>query len=88
MRYFQKMDFYAKLEAAAAIFCLTLALNLFFGYLRAKTKKLSFKWFLYIHLPIPFIFASRMLAHLNFRYIPIFVVAALLGQVLGGKLQS
>jgi hypothetical protein len=81
------MDFYSRVEAVAAIFCLTLTLNLFFGYLRAKTRKFSLKWFLYIHLPIPFIFLSRVLSHLDIRYVPIFAVAAVLGQLWGSKLQ-
>jgi hypothetical protein len=62
-------------------------LNLPFGHLRAKTKKLSLKWFLCIHLPIPIIFLGRFLSHLDFRYIPIFVVAAIIGQIWGGKLE-
>ena len=35
-----------------------LVLNLPFGYLRMNTRKLSFMWFVYIHLPIPAEFSS------------------------------
>jgi hypothetical protein len=75
-----------KLYAILALFIFTLIINLPFGYFRAKTKKYSLLWFLYIHIPIPLIFVARTFSHIEFRYIPIFVMAALAGQILGGKL--
>jgi len=75
-----------KLYAILALFVFTLLINLPFGYLRAKTKKYSSLWFLYIHIPIPLIFVARTFSHIEFKYIPIFVLAALAGQILGGKL--
>jgi hypothetical protein len=74
----------AVLVTGIAIF--TVLLNLPFGYLRKGVRKFSFKWFLYIHLPIPFIFLARITAHLDFRYVPIFVAAAVAGQVLGARI--
>ncbi|MDA8091863.1 MAG: hypothetical protein M0Z61_16790 [Nitrospiraceae bacterium] len=68
------------------LFLFTVVLNLPFGFLRAKVKKFSVKWFLYIHLPIPLIFLGRRMSHLDYRYIPVFVAAALIGQISGGKL--
>ncbi len=65
---------------------MTCMLNLPFGFMRGKARKYSLKWFLYIHLPIPLIFLARTYSHLDYRYIPLFVGAAVLGQVLGGKL--
>jgi hypothetical protein len=38
-------------------------------------------------LPIPIIFLGRLFSHLDFRYVPIFLLAAVLGQVWGGKLE-
>jgi len=70
----------------AGIATLTILINLPFGYLRKGVRKFSFKWFLYIHIPIPFIFLARVSAHLDFRYIPIFVAAAIAGQVLGARI--
>lgn len=75
-----------KLYAILALFVFTLLINLPFGYLRAKKKKYSSLWFLYIHIPIPLIFVARTFSHIEFKYIPIFVLAALAGQILGGKL--
>jgi len=81
------MDITSKLAVITALFSLTIMINLFFGHLRNKTKKFSLNWFLCIHLPIPLIFFARVSSHLSFRYIPLFVVAALTGQILGGKIE-
>lgn len=81
------MDFISNHSLVIGLFLLTFMLNLPFGYFRAKEKKFSFKWFLYIHLPIPFIIFVRIASHLDIRYIPLFVFAALIGQVIGGKLE-
>lgn len=61
-------------------------LNVPFGYLRGKEKKFSLKWFLYIHLPIPFIFLLRRYTGVTFHYIPIIVMGAVLGQIVGARL--
>jgi len=81
------MDFTSIIVRVGMLFAATLLVNLPFGYLRKKTTRFSFKWFLCIHLPIPFIFLARVLSHLDFRYIPFFVVAAVLGQIWGGKVE-
>lgn len=84
---FFHMDFGAKLALVTGLFSLTFMLNLTFGYMRGKTRRLSLSWFLCIHLPIPIIFLGRFLSHLDLRYIPIFVLAALMGQIWGGRLE-
>ena len=81
------MDFSSKTALVAGIFVLTFVLNLYFGFLRRKTKKFSLKWFLCIHLPIPVIFLARVFSNIDFRYIPIFLLAAVTGQILGGRLE-
>ena len=63
-------------------------LNLPFGYLRAPAKKFSVKWFAYIHLPIPFIIVLRLFAGMSYRIIPLLIVAAIAGQVVGGKFNT
>ncbi len=54
---------------------------------RARSKKYSFKWFLFIHIPIPFIFIARTLTHIDIKFVPLFAFAAVVGQILGGKLE-
>lgn len=61
-------------------------LNLPFGYLRGKSKKFSFQWFLYIHLPIPFVIVFRLLAGFSMKIVPIVLAASILGQVVGARL--
>ncbi len=80
------MDFYNKFDVLV-LFIFTLMINLPFGYARAKTKKYSLRWFLYIHIPIPIIFIARTISHIDIKYIPIFAFAAISGQILGGKLE-
>jgi hypothetical protein len=80
------MDYSSRSVAIAIICIVTFALNLFFGYFRARTKKYSFKWFLYIHLPIPVVIVARLYAQLDYRVIPVFLVAAVAGQIIGGRI--
>jgi len=63
----------------------TFVINIPFGYLRAGQKKLSFRWFLYIHLPVPLVILVRYLFELGFEIItyPFLVAAFFLGQAFG-----
>lgn len=69
---------------------LVFILNIPFGYWRANTKKLSFQWFLAIHIPVPFVIILRILSHLGWKFItyPVLVGAFFLGQFVGGKLHN
>ncbi|WP_163708560.1 hypothetical protein [Mangrovibacterium lignilyticum] len=62
-------------------------LNLPFGALRGRERKYSFKWFLYIHLPIPFVILLRIYSDIGFALYtyPILVGAFFGGQVIGRK---
>ena len=42
-------------------------------------------WFVYIHVPIPFVFVLRKYAGLDYRVIPVIVIGAIAGQFLGGR---
>lgn len=65
----------------------TFLLNLPFGWLRRNEKKFSFKWFLYIHLPIPLIIALRIWLHINPWFIPLIIAVAVAGQAIGARLK-
>jgi hypothetical protein len=84
---FFTMDLQSKFYSILLLFFLTLLINLPFGFARAKSKRYSFRWFLYIHMPIPVIFIIRTLSHIEMKYIPFFAFAAVLGQIIGGKLE-
>ncbi|HAM53802.1 MAG TPA: hypothetical protein DCP92_25065 [Nitrospiraceae bacterium] len=80
------MDFFSKLLFVTLLFSVTAIINLPFGFFRKRENRYSGKWFLYIHIPIPFIILIRVLSHLDFKYIPLFVLAAVMGQVWGGRI--
>jgi hypothetical protein len=81
------MDLHSKTVTILLLCAFTVFINLPFGYVRAKTKRYSLRWFLYIHIPIPLILIVRTMSHIEFQYIPILVLAAITGQILGGKLE-
>lgn len=62
-------------------------INIPFGRLRSKVKKFSWRWFAYIHLPIPFIALPRILLGISFYFIPLFLVASVAGQIAGSKIK-
>ncbi|MEW6053306.1 MAG: hypothetical protein AB1552_05880 [Nitrospirota bacterium] len=81
------MEFHNKMYAVLLLLLFTLLINLPFGYARAKSRRFSFRWFLYIHVPIPIIFIARTISHIEFKYLPLLALAAIIGQVVGGKLE-
>jgi hypothetical protein len=82
-----QMELGAKLALVSGLFNLSFMLNLPMGFLRGKTRKYSLSWILCIHLSIPVIYLGRLFSGLDFRYIPIFLAAAVLGQIWGGKME-
>lgn len=81
------MDFAPKLALVLGLFSLTFMLNVPFGFLRSKTRKFSLNWILCVHGPIPIVILGRLFSQLDAMYIPIFISAAVFGQIWGGKLE-
>lgn len=79
------MDIGAKLALVVGLFSSSFILNVPMGFLRSYTKKFSPGWFLCVHATIPVIYFGRMFSGLDIRYVPIFITAAVLGQIMGGK---
>lgn len=80
------MDFNAQLALIAGLLSLTFMLNMPFGYFRVKQK--IFIQMVPVHThPNTFYIFARTMSHLDIRYIPLFVFAAIIGQVWGGKLE-
>ncbi len=67
------------------IVLLSLLVNLPLGYLRSGCRRLSAPWLVYAHLSIPLIAACRIASGIRFTAIPLFVLAGLAGQLLGGR---
>jgi hypothetical protein len=65
-------------------------LNLPFGYLRASARRLSLKWFLAIHVPVPGVIALRLLSGVGWRATTFVVLVAAFsaGQLLGGFVRA
>lgn len=66
----------------------TYSLNLPFGFLRHSYQKLSLKWFLAIHIPVPVIICLRLVFDIELTLIPVFIAIFFLGQYSGGKIHS
>jgi hypothetical protein len=62
--------------------------NIPFGYWRQGLRKLSVPWFLAIHLPILVIIPLRMSLGISKASIPFVIAAAVLGQIIGGKIRK
>ncbi len=71
-----------------ALAAFTLVVNLPFGFMRSRAEKYSLRWILYIHLPIPLIYLLRRLLMFSAAAIPALVVAAVVGQVCGGRIRT
>jgi hypothetical protein len=65
---------------------LVFLLNIPFGYWRANEKKLSTRWFLSVHAPVPFVIALRLVSGLGWHWItfPVMISAFFAGQFAGG----
>jgi len=68
----------------------TFLINIPCGYARARYKKLSFMWFLYIHLPVPFVIYIRHFNNIDLTWelAPFLFGSYFLGQFLGRKWRS
>lgn len=74
------------MEKVALLSLFAFLVNLPFGYLRSRSRRYSLRWFLYIHIPIVFIVAARLLSQVDFVFVPLFLAATVAGQLLGGRL--
>ena len=68
---------------------LVFLINLPFGFWRAGVEKLSRRWFLAVHLPVPLVVALRVFSGLGWRPVsfPVLIGAFFLGQYVGGRLR-
>lgn len=68
----------------------TFIINLPFGYLRGGFRKLSFWWFLAIHVPVPMVIIIRKFhdLHLTWSLAPFLLGSFFLGQFAGRKIYA
>ena len=72
----------------ALISMLTFAIlsNIPLGYLRMGSPKYSLRWFIYIHLSVPFIIGLRITNNISWQIIPFSIGLAVVGQMIGSRL--
>ena len=74
------------MEALLVTATLALVSNIPLGLWRAGTRKLSWQWFMAVHLAVPLIVAMRLGLGVSWTYVPLLIAMAALGQVLGSRL--
>lgn len=64
---------------------LALGMNIPMGYVRERFAKFSFGWFFWIHASIPFIIYARVQFGTSKMYIPVTILLAIAGQIIGSR---
>ena len=68
-----------------AVLAAVVLVTLPFGFYRAYTRKLSLRWLLAIHVPVPLVFLARLEADLSYTFIPFTCLAFCAAQILGSR---
>ena len=71
--------------ALLGILCFALFSNIPLGYLREGVPRFTVRWFVYIHLSIPFIVGLRIANGVSWRVIPLTLGLAVAGQIIGSR---
>ncbi|HTP65129.1 MAG TPA: hypothetical protein VMJ66_07045 [Geobacteraceae bacterium] len=61
-----------------------IAINVPLGYIRQNYEKFTFGWYFYIHISIPLIIYLRIKSGYSWKFIPLTLGGAVVGQILGG----
>ncbi len=64
------------------------AINVPLGFLRQNYEKFSFGWYFYIHISIPLIIYLRIKSGYSWKFIPLTLGGAVVGQLLGGLIHK
>jgi hypothetical protein len=72
--------------ALFSLFAFALLSNIPLGYLRMGSRRYSVRWFVYIHLSVPFIIGLRVVNHISWQVIPFSIALAVIGQMIGSRL--
>ena len=60
--------------------------NIPLGYIRQGSPKYSVRWFVYIHLSVPFIIGLRIANNISWQIIPFSIALAVIGQMIGSRI--
>jgi hypothetical protein len=72
--------------AVISLLLFALFSNIPLGYLRMGSPKYSVRWFVYIHLSVPFIIGLRVANNISWQMIPFSIALAVAGQMIGSRL--
>lgn len=72
--------------ALVSLLAFAILSNIPLGYLRMGSPRYSLRWFVYIHLSVPFIIGLRISSHLSWQIIPFSIAMAVGGQMIGSRL--
>jgi len=60
-------------------------INIPLGFVRQGVEKFSFAWYFYIHISIPLIIYLRVKSGYSWKFIPLTIAGAIIGQIIGGR---
>ncbi|MEJ2520269.1 MAG: hypothetical protein P8Y91_08000 [Desulfuromonadales bacterium] len=60
--------------------------NIPLGFLRMGSPRYSLRWFVYIHLSVPFIIALRIVNGISWHMIPFSIALDVAGQMVGSRI--
>lgn len=72
--------------ALISILCVAFFSNIPLGYLRMGSPRFSVRWFVFIHLSIPFIVGLRLANGISWRAVPFTIALAVAGQMIGSRI--
>ena len=72
--------------ALASLLAFAILSNIPLGYLRQGSPKYSVRWFVLIHLSVPFIIGLRIANNIHWHVIPVSIALAVAGQMIGSRL--
>ncbi len=72
--------------AVISLLLFALFSNIPLGYLRMGSPKYSVRWFVYIHLSVPFIIGLRIANNISWQMVPFSIALAVAGQMIGSRL--
>lgn len=71
----------------ASLLVFAFSSNIPLGYLRESAPKYSLRWLVFIHLSIPFIILLRLTLGFGWSIVPLTLICAVAGQILGGRIK-
>jgi hypothetical protein len=69
------------------LIALAIIMNIPLGFLRQAVQKFSFAWYFYIHISIPLIIYLRIKSGYSWKFIPLTIGGAVIGQIVGARLR-